>query len=163
VGTEVITLGLQQVGRQVLGAVTVVEAERGAESRSRNTPQRTLGNDVSPARLRLVDGLVEEVIEEQVLEVGVATVRLGDVLEEDRADDAATAPHERDLWLVELPLVLLACVLDEHETLSIRYDLGSVEGLFEVIDELLLVAAESLDRWALKKRGCSGTLRLQAG
>ena len=67
VGTEVITLGLQQVGGQVLGAVTVVEAERGAESRCGDTPESTLGDCVSPARLSLVDSLVEEVVEQEVL------------------------------------------------------------------------------------------------
>jgi hypothetical protein len=53
-----------------------------------------------------VDSLVEEVVEEQVLEVGVGAVRLGDVLQEDGSDDAATAPHESNLGLVQLPLVL---------------------------------------------------------
>jgi len=51
VSTEVITLSLEQVGGQVLGAVTVVEAQRGAESRGRDTPQGTLADNVSPAGL----------------------------------------------------------------------------------------------------------------
>jgi hypothetical protein len=81
-------------------------------------------NLLSPARLRGVDSLVEEVVEEQVLELGVVTVagqsqsimactvpplylRLGDVLEEYGSDNAATTPHERNLGLVQLPLVFL--------------------------------------------------------
>jgi hypothetical protein len=36
--TEVVTLGLEKVGGQVLGAVSVVEAQSSAESRSGNTP-----------------------------------------------------------------------------------------------------------------------------
>jgi len=55
-----------------------------------------------------VNSLVEEVVEKEVLEVGVGTVRLGDVFQEDRSDDAATAPHERNLGLVQLPVVLLS-------------------------------------------------------
>ena len=54
-----------------------------------------------------MDSLVEEVVEEQVLEVGVGTVGLGDVLQEDGADNAASTPHEGDLGLLELPAVLL--------------------------------------------------------
>jgi len=42
---EVVTLCLQQVGWEVLGAVSVVEAERGAESRGWDTPKSTLRND----------------------------------------------------------------------------------------------------------------------
>lgn len=42
---KVVTLRLQKVGGKVLGAVSVVEAERGAESRSWDTPESTLGDD----------------------------------------------------------------------------------------------------------------------
>lgn len=52
-----------------------------------------------------MDGLVEEVVEEQVLEVVIGVVGSGDILEEDRANDTSSAPHESDGWLVELPLV----------------------------------------------------------
>jgi hypothetical protein len=41
---EVVTLCLQQVGGQVLCAVSIVEAESGAESGSGNTPQGALGD-----------------------------------------------------------------------------------------------------------------------
>lgn len=107
VGTEVVTLGLKQIGGQVLRPVTVVEGQSGAESRSGETPDGGLCNDVSPASLGVGDGLEEELVEKQVLEVWVLAVRRGDVLQEDGADDAATAPHKSDLWLVELPAVLL--------------------------------------------------------
>jgi hypothetical protein len=112
VGTEVIALGLEEVGGEVLGTVTVVERQGGAEAGSGDTPLGALGDNVSPALLCVVDGLVEEVVEEKVLEVGVAAVGSGDVLEEDGADDAATAPHEGNLGLVELPAVLLGGLWD---------------------------------------------------
>jgi len=106
VGTKVITLGLEKVGWQVLGPVTVVEGKGSAESRGGNTPESTLGDNVSPAGLGVVNGLVEEVVKEQVLEVWVLAVGGGNVLEEDGTDDATTTPHKGDLWLVELPAVL---------------------------------------------------------
>lgn len=52
-----------------------------------------------------MDGLVEEVVEQQVLQVWVGAVGVGDVLEEDGADDAAASPHQSNGRLVELPLV----------------------------------------------------------
>jgi len=70
-----------------------------------------------------VDGLVEEIVVQQVLQVGVAAVCLGDILEENGADNAATAPHERDFGFVQLPVILLASILNQHETLGIRNDL----------------------------------------
>ena len=106
VGTEVVTLGLEKVGWEVLGPVTVEEGKGGGEARSWETPESTLGDDVSPAWLSLVNGLVEEIVEEEVLKVWVAAVGAGDVLQEDGTDNATTTPHEGDLWLVELPAVL---------------------------------------------------------
>ena len=106
VGTEVVTLGLEKVGWEVLSPVTVEEGEGGGEARSWDTPESTLGDNVSPAWLSVVDSLVEEVVKEKVLEVWVAAVGVGNVLQEDGTDDAATTPHEGDLWLVELPAVL---------------------------------------------------------
>ena len=37
---------------------------------------------------------------------------------------------------------LLSSLPHQHETLSVRDDLGGIESLFQVIDEKLLVAAE---------------------
>lgn len=114
VGTEVVTLGLQQVGRQVLGAVAVVEAEGSGESRQRNAPESRLADNVAPAALGVVNGLSEEIVEQKVLEVGVVAVGVGDVLKEDRANDAATTPHQGNGGLVELPAVLLGSLYETN-------------------------------------------------
>jgi len=89
--SEEVTLSLQEVRWQGLGPVAVEEGQRSREGRCRNTPEGGLGDDASPAWLSLVDGLVEEVIEEQRLELGLAAEGRGDVTEEDGSDDAATA------------------------------------------------------------------------
>jgi len=112
VSSEVITLGLQKVGREVLCPVAVEPRKRAGESGCGNTEQGSLGNNVSPAGLSLVDSLVEEVVEKKVLKVGVVAVGRGDVLKEHRADDAATTPHEGDGRLVELPAILLGSLLN---------------------------------------------------
>lgn len=101
--TEVITLGLEQVGGQVLGPVSVVEAQGGGEGGRGDTILDTARNGTSPAGLGSVDGALEEVVEEEVLKIGLGTVSVGDVTEEDRADDASTAPHEGNGGVVELP------------------------------------------------------------
>lgn len=107
VGTEVISLSLEQVGGEVLGAVTIEPVKSSGESWGWDTQESSLGDNVSPAGLSLVDSLVEEVIEEQVLEIGLLAVSSGDILQEDGSDNATTTPHESNGWLVELPLVFL--------------------------------------------------------
>lgn len=67
VGSEVVTLSLEQVGGKVLGAVSIVEAQGRAESGCRNTPEGSLADYVSPALLGVVNGLCEEFVEQQVL------------------------------------------------------------------------------------------------
>lgn len=108
VGTEVVALSLEEVRGEVLGAVTIEPRESSGESGSGNTKESGLGDNITPAGLSLVDGLVEEVVEQEVLEVGVVAVSSGDVLQEDGADNATTAPHEGNGRLVELPVVLLS-------------------------------------------------------
>lgn len=92
-----------------------------------------------------MDGFVEEIVVEQILQTRIVAESLGDVLQEDRSDNTATAPHQRDLRLVELPLVRLASFLDQlnhcqhvtfydalrtyHESLRIGDDLRGVESL----------------------------------
>lgn len=51
-------------------------------------------------------------------------------------------------------------VLDQHETLSIGDDLGSIEGLLEVVDESLLVTLE-LGRGTLQDLAGTATLVLE--
>ena len=108
VGTEVITLSLEQVGGKVLGAVSVEPRKSSGESGCGNTELDSLGNNVPPSGLSGVDSLVEEVVEEQVLKIGVLAVGVGDVLEENGTDDATTTPHEGNRRLVELPSELLS-------------------------------------------------------
>ncbi len=113
--TEVITLSLKEIGREILGTVTVKPGQGGGEGRGGYTEKCGLGNDISPAGLGLVDCCVEEVVEEQIFKVVVGSVGGRDVFEEDGADNAASTPHEGDGWLIELPAIFLGSL--EH----IRY------------------------------------------
>ena len=144
VSTEVVTLGLDKVGGEGLGAVAVEEGESGTEGRDGDTPERSLGVDATPSGLGVGDGLGEEGAQEQVLQVGLLTVGRGDVGKEDRLDDAATAPHGSDTGVVEGPVVVNGGLAHEHEALGVRDDLGGVKTLLEVVNELLLVAVEGL-------------------
>jgi len=142
VSTKVVTLSLQEVSWKVLGSVSVVEAKGCAESRCWDTPESTLADNVSPSWLSMVNGLGEEIVEQQILKVGVAAVGIGDVLQKDGSDNATTTPHQSNRWLVQLPLVLLCGILNQHETLGIGDNLGGIQSLLKVGQELFLVSVE---------------------
>lgn len=76
-------LRLNKIGRDDLAPVTVEECQSSAEGRQRNTPDDALGDDSPPAGLRLVDSLLEEVVEKEGFKILFALVGLGDVAEED--------------------------------------------------------------------------------
>lgn len=55
---------------------------------------------------------------------------------------------------------LLGSLTHEHEALGVGDDLARIQGLLEIVDELLLVAAELLARGAVQDLGGTGTLLL---
>ena len=159
--TEEVSLSLDEVGGEGLGSVTVEEGEGGGEGRDGDTPEGGLSNDSSPSWLGTSNSLGEEGAGEQVLELGVLSVGGGDVGKEDRLDDASTSPHGGDTSVVEGPAVDLGGLSHEHESLSVRDDLGSVKGLLEVVDKLLLVALEGLSGRSGEDLGSSNSLLLE--
>lgn len=80
---SLVSLGLEEVGGELLGPVAVKEGEGGREGRGGDAPEGGLGDDASPAGLGLVDGLVEEVVEQERLELGLLAEGGGDVTQED--------------------------------------------------------------------------------
>jgi hypothetical protein len=160
VGTEVITLSLEEVGRHDLTTVAVEEGKRSAKGRGRDTPENGLSDDATPAGLCLVDGLVEEVVEQKRLELGGLGVGCRNITKEDGLDDATTTPHAGNTSVVQVPLEVLSSLTHEHEALGVRHDLGSVECLLEIIDELLFVTLERLLGRASDDLTCTNTLLL---
>ena len=79
--------------------------------------------------LAVLDGLPEEVIEEEAGQFGILVESCLDVPEEDASDDAPPAPHEGNGPVVELPAVALGRFPEQHEALSIADDLGGIQGL----------------------------------
>ena len=110
--------------------------------RDGDTPQGGLSDNSPPSGLSAGNSLQEERASKQVLELRVRTIRLGNILQEDRANDAATTPHEGNFWFVELPVVHLCRILDKHEPLCVGDDLGGIEGLLKVVEEFFLVTLE---------------------
>ena len=99
-------MSLEEVSGDNLAPVTIEEGKSSGESGGGDTPEDGLGDDATPAGLCLVDGLVEEVVEEQRLKVLRLLVGRGDVTEEDRLDDATTTPHLSNAGVVEVPAKL---------------------------------------------------------
>jgi hypothetical protein len=103
VSTEIVTLSLQKVRRHDLAPVAIKEGKSCAKCRGWDTPENSLSNDTSPARLGLVNGFVEEIVKEKGFQLRVFLVGRGDISQEDALDDASTAPHLCDSSIVQVP------------------------------------------------------------
>ena len=63
-----------------------------------------------------------------------------DVAQEDAADDAAAAPHQRDAAHVQVPALVLLRGAQQHVTLRVADHLGAVERAANILDELFCSA-----------------------
>lgn len=108
--TKVVTLSLEDVGRDDLAPVAVQEGKSRREGRSGDTPENGLGNDTPPTGLSFVNGcgssmrkwfthkrwthtLDKEFVKEERLEIVGLGVGGGDIVEEDRLSE----------WLIKHP------------------------------------------------------------
>src|SRR5436190_21033419 len=66
VGTEIIALRLEQVGRQSFAAIRIVKPQRGAEGGHGDAFLGSSGDDIAPGSLRIFDRLSEERIEQKI-------------------------------------------------------------------------------------------------
>jgi len=73
---------LQEVGGEVGGAVAVEKGQSGAECRGGEAGSHSVGDDLPPAVLAVFQGLDEEGVEQEALEVGVLVKGLLDVPQE---------------------------------------------------------------------------------
>lgn len=139
VSTEVITLALDQSGRQTLGTQAVEVRERRCECRGRQAVACGFGHHVAPGAFGGFDGVLEIRCEQQ-RHIGLTGFeRFGDAVEELRTDDAATTPDARHSGQIDIPIVFLGGGGDLVETLRVGNDLGGVEGLADIFDEGLLL------------------------
>ena len=123
VGTEVVSLGLEEVGRKASPAVAVAIGQRRAEGRSRDPQLDGLANHAAPGGLVLIDRLEEEGVEQQVVQVRSIGEGIPYSLEEASPDNAAASPHQRDAAVIEVPVVLFRRGADEGIALSVGADL----------------------------------------
>ncbi len=117
--------------------VAIVEGQGCGEAGGRDSQLDGLGDDLAPGCLRVVDRLPEEVVEQEVVQLGVLVIGGLDVAQEHAPDDAAAPPHQGDSAIVQLPVEHLGRLPQQHEPLGVGDDLGRVQGLPDVLNKSL--------------------------
>src|SRR5262245_43785853 len=94
---EVVALRLKQIRGKPCRAVAVEIRQRAGERGNGDAVDRGTGHDGAPVVLPLGDHAGEVRIEKEVGQLRVPGIRVGDLLEEPRADDAPAAEDRSDL------------------------------------------------------------------
>jgi len=135
VGTEIVALSLDHVGGSASTTETIVVGKTSRDGGSRDTVGGGLDDNTAPANSAVLDLGSEELVEEQVGEIGVLLEGLEDVLEVLGADDATTAPHESDTTVVKIPLELERSSTHQDEALSARDEERGIDSITEIVEE----------------------------
>lgn len=104
--TEIVTLCLDQVRRQNSGAVAVVIGNSSGEGRHRDTVLYCVSDDIAQRLLVVIGNLLEVRSQQQVSDLRIFGISIGDFLQELRTDDAASTENLRDFTVVQIPVVL---------------------------------------------------------
>ncbi|VCW29740.1 hypothetical protein BANRA_01608 [Klebsiella pneumoniae] len=119
VRTKVITLSLNQISWQNRGTVAVVVGNCGREGRYRNTILHCIGHNITQRLLIVISDLFEVRCQQEVSNASVLRISIGDLLQELRTNDAASAENLSDLAVVQIPVVLVRSSSELGEALSI--------------------------------------------
>ena len=118
--TEIVTLCLDQVCRQNSGTVAVIIGNRSSEGRNRDTVLYCISNDITQRLLVVIGNLLEVRSQQQVSDLRIFGICIGDFLQELRTDDAASTENLRDFAVVQIPVVLFRRSTQLRETLRVE-------------------------------------------
>ena len=139
--TEIVTLCLDQVRRQNSGTVAVIIGNRSGEGRNRDTVLYCISNDITQRLLVVIGNLLEVRSQQQVSDLRIFGICIGDFLQELRTDDAASTENLRDFAVVQIPVVLFRRSTQLREALGVRNDFAQIQSTTNFFDELSLVAS----------------------
>lgn len=125
--TEIVTLCLDQVRRQNSGTVAIVIGNRSGEGRNRDTVLYCISNDITQSLLVVIGNLLEVRSQQQVSDLRIFGISIGDFLQELRTDDAASTENLRDFTVVQIPVVLFRRSTQLREALSVRNDFAKIQ------------------------------------
>ena len=132
---EEVALCLKKVCGQTSGAIAIEICERRGKRGDSYAMFDGCRNDDAPAALRLFNGLGEITSKQQIVQGGIAPVRLHDSVEKFRADNASASPDRGDVAQVQVPLVFGAARAQKLHSLGIRDNLRRVESVTHHFDK----------------------------
>src|SRR5690606_2723736 len=139
--TEVVTLRLDQVGRQYGSTIAVVVRHCSGEGRHRNTVLYCVCYNITQRLLVFVSNLLEVRRQKQVRDTCIFSIGISDFLQELGADDATCTEDLRDFTVVQIPVVFVRSRAQLRETLRVRDDFAQVQSASNLLNEFRFVSS----------------------
>lgn len=125
--TEIVTLCTDQVRRQNSGTVAIVIGNRSGEGRNRDTVLYRISNDITQRLLVIIGNLLEVRSQQQVSDLRIFGISIGNFLQELRTNDAASTENLRDFAVVQIPVVLFRRSTQLREATGVRNDFAQIQ------------------------------------
>src|SRR5262249_32594747 len=142
VRAEEIALRLQEIRGQPSRPVTVEIGQRGRRRGDSYAVLDSCRNHKTPFRLRSSDDSGKIPVEQKIVQIAVASVRVNDAVQELCANNAATAPDGGDVAQVELPFVGRASGPKKLHSLRIRDNFRRIKSVTHGVDKTITIAFE---------------------
>lgn len=136
---KVITLSLNQVSRQNCGTVAIIVGNCGRERRYRNTILHGISHHITQRLLIVISDLFEVRRQQEVSNASVLRISIGDLLQELRTNDAASAENLSDFAVVKIPVVFIRSSTQLGEALSIGNDFTEVQRATHFFDKFSFI------------------------
>lgn len=108
-GAKIVTLRLNQVGRENGSAIAIIIRHCGSESWYRNTILNRISHDITQSLLVVVRNFLEVRSQQQVSNLRIFGIGISNFLQELSTDNAACTENFGDLAVVQIPVVLFRC------------------------------------------------------
>jgi len=120
-----------------------------------------MNDRLTPGTLVLVQGAEKETVEKQIVDSMVLVECLLYLPKEAAANDASAAPHQCNSAHVKVPAILLGSGSEQHITLCVGDNLGTVKCTAHIFDKGGAVAVDRLDGRPFKHLGCGNAFLFQ--
>lgn len=106
--------------------------------RNRDTVLYCISNDIAQRLLIVIGDLLKVRSQQQVSDLRIFGVCIGDFLQELRTDDAASTENLRDFAVVQIPVVFFRRSTQLREALSVRNDFAQIQRTTNLLDKTQL-------------------------
>lgn len=157
---EIVMLCLDQVCRQNSGVVVVIIGNCSGEGWNWDIVLYCVSDDIVQCLLVVIGDLFEVWSQQQVSDLWIFGISIGDFLQELCMDDVVSMENLCDFVVVQILVVFFRCCMQLREVLSVRNDFVQIQCMVNFFDEFIFIVCW-LCLWVRENFRCGNMLIFQ--